>query len=82
MREPDAAFMMRVDAHRRTKAQAKRAKDEVLDSECEGAARWEPRRRSGKRVRQTAREEVSRFDTELMGQCRCLLRLTRRVRLN
>ncbi len=45
MLEPGCALATRVSAQRHTKAQVQPAKEGVLDSECEGAARRKLRRR-------------------------------------
>ena len=78
MLELCCALATRVGAHKHTKAQVQPAKEGVLDSECEGAARRKLRRRC---VYITVRGTMSgeEFQTNLMWNQGQILRLLRGV---
>ena len=85
MLELCCALAMRIKAQRHTKAQVQPAIEGVLDSECEGAARWEFRRRRFKSIPVTAARSGGQFHTGLMWNQRqflCMLRGVLRDRSN
>lgn len=66
MIEPSGAFAPREGARDRTKAQVQPAKEGVLDSECEGAARREFLRRRFKSIPVTAARSGRQFHAGLV----------------
>jgi hypothetical protein len=78
--EPGGALAVRKSARDRTKAQVQPAKEGVLDSECESAARREFRRRRFKSIPVTAARSGRQFQTHRMRYSGQLLRLPNRER--
>jgi len=78
--EPGGALAVRKSARDRTKAQVQPAKEGVLDSECESAARREFRRRRFKSIPVTAAWSGRQFQTGLVRYNGQLLRMPNRER--
>lgn len=75
MLEPWRVFALRYGAQGRTKAQIQPAKEGVLESECERAARWELRRRRFKCIPVSGAGIGRRLFASLMRPIGQLLRL-------
>lgn len=82
MLEPWRTFALHNRAQERTKAQIQPAKEGVLDSECERAARWELQRRRFKCIPVPGAGSGRRLNASLIRHKSQLLRLLWRVRRN